>query len=255
MSTSLKNKIALVTGGSRGVGRDIATRLAQAGADVVITYRSNQTAAEETLAALRAHGVRAAALQVDLEGTSGIPAFVEAFTAQLTSWDSPGFDILVNNAGISSAGPLGAVPEQELDRVYNTNFKSVFFLTQALQEQIRDHGRVFTIGTGLTRFTLDAYVAYASLKAAVELLAPYWAKTLGPRGITVNTVSPGALDTDFNKHAFDAMPQMREIIAQNTALGRVGLAEDVGGVVAFLCSDDARWITGQRIEVSGGMFL
>ena len=253
--SSLHSKIALVTGGSRSLGRDIALRLAEAGADIVLTYRTNDAAAAETVRAIQALDRRAVALQVDLEGTAQIAGFVDRFTAVLADWEVDGFDILVNNAGISSAGPLGAITEDACDAVYDTNFKSVVFLTQALQERIRDNGRIFTIGSGLTRFTFDAYAVYASLKAAIETMARYWAKTLGPRGITVNAVSPGALDTDFNRAAFDHVPGLKEGIASQTALGRVALAEDVGGVVAFLCSDDARWITGQRIEVSGGMLL
>jgi NAD(P)-dependent dehydrogenase (short-subunit alcohol dehydrogenase family) len=251
----LNGKIALVTGGGRSLGRDISLRLAEAGADVVVTYRSDRASADATVAELRGMGRRAAAVQVDLDGTDAIGGFVAAFAAQLEGWGADGFDILVNNAGISSHGALGQVDEASFDQVYRTNFKSVFFLTQALAPRIRDGGRVFTVGSGLTRFTMEAYTVYAALKAAVEHLVRSWAKTLGPRGITVNAVSPGALDTDFNRQAFDAAPQIRDVIAGNTALGRVGLAEDVGGVVAFLCSDDARWITGQRLEVSGGMFL
>jgi NAD(P)-dependent dehydrogenase (short-subunit alcohol dehydrogenase family) len=253
--TSLNGKTALVTGGNRSLGRDIALKIAEAGADVVITYRGGEDAAKQTAADIEALGRRAAVLQADLTGTSQIEGLVKGLTGVLANWKADGLDILVNNAGISSHGTFGSITEEQVDEVYNINYKSVLFLTQALLPTLRDNGRVISIGSGLGRFSLPGIGVYGSFKAAVEHLMRYLARELGPRGITANAVAPGALYTDFNRQAFDQNPQMVDFIGSVTALGRVGKADDVGGVVAFLCSDDAHWITGQRIEVSGGMFL
>lgn len=254
-TTDLHGKTALVTGGSRSLGKDIALRLAQAGADVISTYRSQSEAAAEVVDAITKLDRRAVAIQADLEGTGQIPALAEAVVAQLASWGAEGLDILVNNAGVSSHQPFGSITEDEFDRVVNTNFKSVVFLTQALLPTLNDGGRVIAIGSGLGRFTMAGLSVYGSLKAGLEQYMAYLGTELGPRGITANAVSPGALDTDFNAAALEHNPQMRGFIGSVTALGRMGVAEDVGGVVAMLCSPAGRWITGQRIEVSGGMYL
>ena len=254
-ATDLTGKIALVTGGSRGVGRDIALRLAAAGADVAITYRTQAEFADEVVRRIRDGGRRAESLRAYLTGTDHIEELVDTFDGVLAGWEAGGFDVLVNNAGIGSHQPVGQITEEEVDRVYETNFKSVVFLTQALLPRLRDNGWILALGSGLGRFALPGFSVYGSLKAALEQYIRYLAKELGARGITANAISPGALDTDFNAAAFEHDPQMREIISSATALGRVGLAEDVGGVAAFLCSDAGGWVTGQRLEISGGMFL
>jgi len=256
MDHALSNKTALVTGGSRGVGKATALKLAEKGANVIITYRAKEDEAQAVIAQIEAMGRKAAALQVDLEGGAEIDGFVARLEPVVT--DMAGaftLDILVNNAGIERGGVVGTVSEADFDAIMNTNVKSVFFLSQALIPHLSDGGRIILIGSGLTRFSLPPYIVYAASKSAQTTFALYMAKTLGSRGITVNVVAPGALDTDFNRANFDANPGIVEMISGNTALGRVGLPSDVDGVVAFLASDDAGWITGQRIEVSGGMFL
>ncbi|MEM6463436.1 MAG: SDR family oxidoreductase [Pseudomonadota bacterium] len=256
MTTSLEGKTALVTGGSRSLGKKIALKLASRGADVIVTYRTSAEEAQSVVQEVEAMGQKARALKVDLEGTEQIPSFVEALTDALREISGhTRLDILVNNAGIERGGVIGQVSEDDFDAIMNTNVKSVFFLTQALLGHLNDSGRIIFIGTGLSRFTLPPYIVYAASKAALTTFAQYTAKTLGDRGITANVVAPGALDTDFNRANFEANPAIVDVIASNTALGRVGLPDDVDGVVAFLVSDDAHWITGQRIEVSGGMFL
>jgi len=256
MTQDLHGKTALVTGGSRGLGRAIALGLAKAGADVVITYRSEAEKAEAVVAEIATLGRKSAALPVDLEGTHDLPRFQDELAGALTAMrGSDKLDILVNNAGIQRGGVLGQVSEDDYDAIMNTNVKAVFFLTQALLEQLNDGGRIILIGSGLSRFSLPPYIVYGATKAAQDVFARYMAKTLGPRAITVNTVAPGALATDFNRATFEANPAIVEMIAGNTALGRVGEASDVPGTVAFLAGPDSAWITGQRIEVSGGMFL
>lgn len=254
-TTNLHGRTALVTGGSRGIGRDIALRLAEAGADVLLTYRSREEAASEVVQAITAMDRRAIAIQADLEGTDAIAALTARVQETLESWRADALDILIHNAGIGSHQPVGTVSEDEFDRVIDTNFKSVVFLTEALVDRIADGGRIVALGSGLARFALPGYAVYGSMKAALEQYMVYLAKELGGRGITANAVSPGALDTDFNAAALEHDPAMRGIISGVTALGRMGVAEDVGGVVAMLCSPAGRWTTGQRIEISGGMFL
>ncbi|WP_299611790.1 SDR family oxidoreductase [uncultured Tateyamaria sp.] len=256
MTYDLTGKTALITGGSRSLGRATALRLAREGADVILTHRSKAKEAEAVVAEIEAMGRKAAALQVDLEGTAAIPDFVERLAeAGHAVLGHDRIDVLVNNAGVERGGVFGTVAEADWDAIMDTNLKSAFFLTQALQDRINDDGRILFLGTGLTRFALPPYVAYAASKAALSAVALYLAKTLGPRGITVNVVAPGALDTDFNRANFDAHPEVVNVIAGNTAQGRVGRADDVEGVIAFLTSPSAQWVTGQRLEASGGMFL
>ena len=252
---NLKGKTALITGGSRGLGRATAHSLAQSGANVILTYVQNEAKAGDVVNELAGVGVKAHALQVDLTGTANLDVFVTRFRTVLSDWNLDRFDILVNNAGVSSNASAHELTEAELDRQYNTNFKSLVFLTQKLVPIMNDGGRIITMGTGLTRVAFSPMVAYAAIKSAVETFTRYLAQDLGKRSITVNSLSPGAIDNDFNRQRFEETPAIKDYIAANTALGRVGAPEDVGGVAAFLCSDDARWITGQRLEVSGGMKL
>lgn len=249
-------RVALITGGGRGLGREIALRLARDGVDVILTYRANHTAAKATAAEIEALGRTAVIERIDLADSGAIAPFAERVRAALSEvWGRDTLDFLINNAGISSEAPFAEVDEARLDAQFAVNYKAPFMLTQALLDTLADGGRVLMIGTGLTRFTIPSLVAYAPMKAAVELLARYLAKELGPRGITVNAISPGALHTDFTAPAFEHAPHMAQVIARNTALGRVGETTDVAGVVALVCAPEGGWITGQRIEVSGGMFL
>jgi len=252
----LNGKTALVTGSSRGLGKEIALRLAEAGANLIICYRANKEEARQVVSEIKSMGRSATALQVDLNGTQDLTRFVGDVNKSVQEISiTSKLDILINNAGVERKAPIGEITEADFDYVFNTNVKSVFFLTQALLPTLADGGRILMIGTGLTRFSLPPYITYAATKAAVTSLATYMAKTLGHRQITVNTLAPGALHTDFNRSFFEQNPHVTSLINENTALGRVGEVEDVGKVAVFLCSDGAKWITGQRIEVSGGMWL
>jgi NAD(P)-dependent dehydrogenase (short-subunit alcohol dehydrogenase family) len=254
--TKLKDKTALVTGSSRGLGREIALRLAQDGADVIICYHSQKEEADQVVQEVEDMGRKALSLQVDLNGTADIARFVDEVKVAVKKLSTRAkLDILINNAGVERKSPLGDVSEEDFDFVFNTNVKGVFFLTQSLLPVLADGGRILMVGTGLTRFSLPPYITYAATKAAVTSFATYMAKTLGTRQITVNTLAPGAIYTDFNRDFFDHNPQVVDLINQNTALGRVGQVDDIGAVAAFLCSEEAKWITGQRLEVSGGMWL
>ncbi len=254
---TLENKIALITGGSRGLGKNSALRLAEYGADVIITFHRRKEAAAAVVKEIEnLHQRAAVALPLD---TGKIGAF-DGFFSQVSdvlknTWNTDTFDFLVNNAGIRGHADIDQMTEEIFDNLFDVHFKGVYFLTQKAIPMMNDHGRIVNISSGLTRFTLPGYSAYASMKGAVETFTKYLAKELGPRGITSNLVAPGAIETDFTKTAFDANPQIKETIASQTALGRVGVPDDIGGVVAFLCSEDARWVNGQRLEVSGGVFL
>ncbi len=251
----LLGKIALVTGGSRGVGRDIALRLAEAGADVILTYRAQAEAAQAVAHEIRRGERRAEILPVDLDGIGEVDAFAATVGGVLEAWGADGLDMLVNNAGVGAYETLGSITEEGFDRIVNTNYKSVVFLTQALLPRMNDGGRIIGIGSGLSRFSMAGYAVYGSMKAALERFMAYLALELGPRGITANAISPGALATDFNAAALEQNPGLRDFIGSVTALGRMGEANDIGAAVAMLCSPAGAWITGQRIEVSGGMFL
>jgi NAD(P)-dependent dehydrogenase (short-subunit alcohol dehydrogenase family) len=253
MST-LKHKVALVTGGNRNIGRETALALARDGADVVITYRAQADSAAQTVADLQALGVRAAALQVDLTGTAQLPAFVERFQQQLAQWQRKDFDILVNNAGTLRIATFDKVSEDDLDAVFATNYKSVFFLTQKLVGSMADQGRIVNLGSGTARIAFGPLVSYGPLKAALQSLTLYLASFLGKRGITVNAVAPGGLDDDFNAPLFAMMPA-KDYIKANTAVARVGVPNDVGGVIAFLCSPQASFISGAVLPVDGGYHL
>ncbi|HZP65060.1 MAG TPA: SDR family oxidoreductase [Rudaea sp.] len=248
--------IALITGGSRGLGRSMALKLAENGSDVILTYRSNRAEADAVVAAIRALGRRALAFPLDVGDVRSFDAFAQTLRDALAEhWRRERFDHLVNNAGVGLGASFADTTEADFDALYHVHFKGVFFLTQKLLPLIADGGRIVNISTGLARFSLPGYAAYASMKGAVEVLTRYLAKELGPRGIAVNVVAPGAIETDFRDGAVRDNPELNKAIAAQTALGRVGLPDDVGGAVAALLAPDSRWINAQRIEVSGGMFL
>ena len=255
-SLDLTGKIALVTGGSRNIGRDSAIAMARAGADVVVTYRQNAELAAEVVAEIESMGRRAAAIGVDLSGTSALDGFVGAFDEIVSSWGADGFDILVNNAGTLRIGMFDAVTEDDLDAVYATNYKSVFFLTQRLAPKLRDGGRIINLGSGTAGIAFGPLVSYGPLKAALQSLTAYLAAHLGPRSITVNAVAPGGLDDDFNALLFDEIfPPARDHIRSSTAVGRIGMPDDIGGVIAFLASPAASFISGAVVPVDGGYHL
>ena len=254
--TTTKSKIALVTGGSRGLGRNMAINLAKKGIDVVFTYNSNKQKADEVVAEIQSLGQKALAFQLDTSNVKAFDAFFKQLTAALKEQTgSTNFDFLINNAGTALYAPFAQTTEAQFDEVMNIHYKGVFFLTQKALPYINDGGRIVNISSGLARFSFPGSSAYGSMKGAIEVLTRYLAKELGPRGIAANIVAPGAIETDFgNGHVRDNK-DVNQNIAGMTALGRVGLPDDIGGVVAFLCTEDARWINGQRIEVSGGVGL
>lgn len=248
--------IALVTGGSRGLGRSMAEQIAAHGSDVVLTYRTQRGEAEAVVRGIEARGRRAAALPLE----AGDVKSFDAFAAQLRDvlakrFESDRFDYLVNNAGMGIHGAIATMTEAQFDELMNVHFKGVFFLTQKLLPLLADGGRIVNISSGLARFAMPGYAAYASMKGGVEVLSRYLAKELGPRGIAVNVVAPGAIETDFGGGLVRDNAQINQMIAAQTALGRVGRPDDVGGVVASLLSPANRWINGQRIEVAGGINL
>ena len=248
--------VALVTGGSGGLGRDMAHRLADYGRDVVVTYRNNAESAEQLVSDLQAKGRKAAALQLDLTDFDKYGDFEERLRQTLSdSFGVDELDYLVNNAGIGAHAMIGQTSEETFDQLFNIQFKGTFMLTQRLLGLLRDGGAIVNVSTGLARFAIPGYAAYASAKGAVETFTHYLAKELGSRGIRANSVAPGAIDNEFNADALEHNPGMRERLSSVTAMGRMGKSSDIGGVVAFLCSDDAGWVTAQRIEASGGMFL
>jgi len=248
-------KIALVTGGSRGLGRNTALALARRGVDVVLTYHARRDEAEAVVAAITAAGRKAIALQLDVSVASGFPAFADRLRDALAGWQATRFDYLVNNAGTGLHAPFAETTEAQFDQMVAIHLKSVFFLTQALLPLIADGGRIVNLSSGLARFSFPGYSAYAAMKGGIEVLTRYMAKELGPRGIAVNTVAPGAIETDFGGGTVRDNAEINAGIASQTALGRVGLPDDIGGAIASLLSDDNRWINGQRIEISGGIFL
>lgn len=249
-------KIALVTGGSRGLGRNTALHLARKGVDVVLTYRTGQEEAAETVAGIEQAGRRAVALQLDTADTAGFPDFVSRLkTALDRTWNRDEIDFLVNNAGIGIHAAFAETTEEQFDTLMNIHLKGVFFLTQALLPLIADGGRIVNLSSGLARFALPGYAAYGAMKGAVEVLTRYLAKELGPRGIAVNAVAPGAIETDFGGGAVRDNEQLNRMIASQTAMGRVGLPDDIGGAISSLLAGENGWITGQRIEVSGGQSL
>jgi NAD(P)-dependent dehydrogenase (short-subunit alcohol dehydrogenase family) len=254
--TNPNQKIALITGGSRGLGRSTAENLARKGVDVVITYNSRADEARKVVAAIEVQGRKAVALQLDTGALETFALFAKTLKRTLKeTWGRECFDFLVNNAGISHHNSIEKTTEAELDTLYNVHFKGVFFLTQKLLPLINDGGRIVNLSSGLTRFTVLDSGPYAAMKGAVEVLTKYLAKELGPRRIAVNVVAPGAIATDFSGGMIRDDPEINKRVADMTALGRTGLPDDIGRMIASLLSDDNRWINAQRIEVSGGMVI
>ena len=255
MSETQDKKIAVVTGGSRGLGRSTVLNLARRGVDAIFTYRSNQAEAAEVVRLAAEEGGKAIALPLDTGNTGEFDAFVQEVRKALAALGAERFDYLVNNAGISHHAPIAQTTEEDMDSLYRVHFKGVFFLTQKLLPVIKDGGRIVNISSGLTRLSMPGSAPYASMKGAVEVLTRYMAKELGPRGITVNTVAPGAIETDFSGGLVRDNPEFNRRVADMTALGRAGVPEDIGPMIASLLSEANRWINAQRIEVSGGMVI
>ncbi len=247
--------IAIITGGSRGLGRNAALHLAANGVDVILTYRSNEAEARAAAEEVEAKGVRAAIAQLDVAKPATFADFGKKVLEFLKSWGVSRFDYLVNNGGSGSHGGIADAPEAQLDEMYAIHFKGPFLLTQTLLPLIADGGRILNISSGLARFSLPGFAAYGSMKAALETLTRYQALELGTRGISVNALAPGAIETDFGGGAVRDNKAIHDRIANETALGRVGLPDDIGGAIAAILSPGTNWINGQRIEVSGGVSL
>lgn len=251
----MNEKTAIITGGSRGLGRNTAMNLARRGVDVIFTYRSNQKEAESFIREAEALGRKAAGFRLDTGDTRAFDGFAAEVRKALQSWGRERFDYLVNNAGQGLHVNFDQMTEAQFDDIVNVHFKGVYFLTQKLLPLMNDGGRIINISSGLARFALPGSSAYAAAKGAVEVLTRYLAKELGPRRITANVVAPGAIQTDFSGGMIRDNPEVNKRIADMTALGRAGVPDDIGPMIAALLSDDNRWVNGQRIEVSGGMAL
>jgi NAD(P)-dependent dehydrogenase (short-subunit alcohol dehydrogenase family) len=246
-------KITLITGASRGLGRNTALSIARHGGDVVLTYHSRSDEAQAVVKEIQAMGRKAVALQLDTGHVAAFAQFAGTLrTALRDTWQRETFDHLVNNAGHGDYALLSDTTEEQFDRLVNVHFKGVFFLTQKLLPLIADGGRIVNLSSGLTRISAPGWSAYSAVKGAVEVLTVYMAKELGRRGIAVNAVAPGAIETDFFGGAVRDTPDFNKFFADMTALGRVGVADDIGPMIASLLSADNRWVTAQRIEVSGG---
>ncbi|QEC77044.1 SDR family NAD(P)-dependent oxidoreductase [Mucilaginibacter ginsenosidivorax] len=251
-----KNKIALVTGGSRGLGKDMALRLAEKGIDVILTYNSKLAEAQNVVNQIQQSGRKAATLQLNTGDIKSFGTFVDQLKNVLTNtFGANRIDFLINNAGIGGYKLIEEVTDEFFDELLNIHFKGVYFLTQGLIPLINDGGGIVNISSGLTRVSFPRSSVYAAMKGAVEVFTRYLAKELGARGIRANTVAPGAVMTDFGGGHFRASEETQKQVSSVTALGRPAVAEDIGGVVAFLCTDDARWVNGQRVEASGGMLV
>jgi len=248
------NKIAIVTGGSRGLGKEMALSLAKKGIDVIITYRSKESEAQDVVNAIEGMDRKATALYLNMSDFASLDNFVSTLIKTLqTKWNTASFDFLINNAGMGATVPFEQVTEELFNDFLNVHFKGIYFLIQKCLPNINHGGRIINISTGTTRFSNPGYSVYASMKGAIEVFTKYLAKELGPKGIRANVVAPGPVETDFNNATIRSNPQMKERLSSLSPLGRVGKADDIGGVVAFLCTDEAYWINGQRIEVSGGI--
>jgi NAD(P)-dependent dehydrogenase (short-subunit alcohol dehydrogenase family) len=254
--TKSQAKIALVTGSSRGLGKSTALSLAKTGVDVIVTYHSNAAEATKVVAEIESLGAKAIALQLDTSNTKTFDSFGLQVQQSLQSiWQTEHIDFLVNNAGTGVYASFADTTEDGFDTLMNIHVKGVFFLTQKLLPLINDGGRIVNISSGLTRIILPGYAAYASMKGAIETLTLYMAKELGSRQIAVNVVAPGAIETDFGGGAVRDNPELNQYLASQTALGRVGLPDDIGGAIASLLSQDNKWVNAQRIEVSGGQSI
>ncbi|TKC64082.1 SDR family oxidoreductase [Pedobacter hiemivivus] len=252
----VQNKIALITGGSRGLGKNAALKIASKGIDIILTYQSQKEEAENTVEEIKKFGVNAAALQLNVADIKTFDSFFIEIESILKSvFKTDKFDFLINNAGIGVHASFAETTEDQFDNLVNIHFKGTFFLTQKALPLLNDGSGIINVSSGLARFAIPGYAAYAAMKGAMETLTRYQAKELGARGIRSNIIAPGAIETDFGNGLVRDNQQINTVVASQTALGRVGLPDDIGGVVAFLCSEDARWINAQRIEVSGGMFL
>ena len=248
--------LALVTGGSRGLGKSMALHLAKRGVDVILTYHRRADEARQVVEAIRAQGRKAVALAFDAGDTTSFGAFAESVKKALAdTWKRHDFDALVNNAGHGAYSPFAETTEAQFDDMMSTHLKGPFFLTQRLLPLIAPGGRIVNVSSGLARFSLPGYAAYAVMKGGVEVLTRYLAVELAAREISVNTIAPGAIATDFGGGAVRDNPELNAMIAGQTALGRVGVADDIGGAVALLLAPESRWINGQRIEASGGIHL
>jgi len=253
---STKSKIAIVTGGSRGLGRDMVINLAKNGNNIIFTYNSNKAEADKVVAEVLSLGQKAIAYQLDISNINNLDSFVDQVGRHLQEHEgSPNFDFLINNAGTGTYGSVTETTEEAFDTLMNIHFKGVYFLTQKLLPTLNNGGRIINISSGLTRVSFPNVSAYASMKGAIETYTRCLAKELGSRQITANTVAPGAIATDFGGGSNKSDENKRNAIASVTALGRVGEPEDIGGVVAFLCTPEAGWMNGQRIELSGGMMI
>ena len=256
MGFLMTQRIALVTGGGRGLGKNAALKLANRGIGIILTWNSNEKEAQQVVDEIRQSGGKAATLPLNVGDISTFPLFIEQMQETLqTQWQCTRFDYLLNNAGIGINALYSDFTEAQFDQLLNIQFKGPFFLTQSLLPLMKKGGRILNVSTGLSRFVLPGYSAYAAMKGAMEVLTRYQAKELGERGITANIIAPGAIETDFGGGNVRDNAQLNAYIASQTALGRVGLPDDIGDAIAALLSDDLAWMTAQRIEVSGGMFL
>ena len=252
----MTQRIALVTGGSRGLGKNAALKLAAKGTDILLTYHSNRQAALDVVAEIEQKGVKAAALALNVGDSTTFDAFASEVAQVLAQkWGRTTFDYLLNNVGIGLNAPFAETSEAQFDELMNIQFKGPFFLTQRLLPLLQDGGRILNVSSGLARFALPGYAAYAAMKGAMEVLTRYQAKELGGRGISVNIIAPGAIETDFGGGVVRDNAEVNRHIAAQTALGRVGLPDDIGDAIAALLSDELAWMNAQRVEVSGGMFL
>ena len=252
----MSNKIAIVTGGSRGLGKNAVEKLAARGIDVILTYHSQADAAQAVVKSVEAQGGKAVAMKLDAGDSSTFEAFVAEVKTQLQRvWQRETFDFLVNNAGVGLHESFAETTEAQFDLMMNVHLKGPFFLTQKLLPVMADGGRILNVSSGLARFALPGSSAYAMMKGAVEVLTRYQAKELGGRGITANVLAPGAIETGFSGGMVRDNPQVNKIVSSNTALGRAGLPDDIGDMVALMLSDEARWMNAQRVEASGGMFI
>ncbi|MDH2898090.1 MULTISPECIES: SDR family NAD(P)-dependent oxidoreductase [Rahnella] len=252
----MNRKIAIVTGGSRGLGKNAIEKLAKNNVDIILTYHSQADAAQAVVQSVEAQGGKAVALQLNTGASGSFDAFVAQVKTQLQQvWQRDTFDFLVNNAGVGLHESFADTTEEQFDLMMNVHLKGPFFLTQKLLPLMADGGRILNVSSGLARFALPGSSAYAIMKGAIEVLTRYQAKELGARGITANVLAPGAIETDFSGGMVRDNPEVNKIVSANTALGRAGLPDDIGGMVAMMLSDEAGWMTAQRIEASGGMFI